>query len=533
MEQPKVCALHPGEKVVGVCSCCGRPVCSVCRGLYGYFCSEECKKRVKARATSAEAAKDRAEIAAFASDFAAKAQRALWVVTRVVLPAIVVILVAVCVYRGAKGQEGKEVWRFKSAQDQAFSPLAADPKRLYVGCGDGIVRAVDKSTGGLAWSFQADSGATESAPVLVGDLCLARSWKTLYALRAADGKLAWKRDLLKETEGHPVLGAGVLCLVEGLYRDPTAEELRASSSGEAFGGPALSKVRSGFVVRALSLKDGAELWKTERKGGAGRAGANLVIGGATVYASSTEVVKQEVRTLLLAYDAGTGAEKWNATVSGGDEGPGTFQATPKGVLVVTGKETYLILADGKEAWRVARAEHVWRPVVDGERVYCGEQATLAGLDLNSGTEIWRTALPLECGSRPSEVLLPGLLLVRTVKKDSGAVLCAVDTATGKVKWTLEQPGERLLLAGGLLLSLECCGVPSLPGTETVATRVAAVDPAQGAKLWQRSLNLYLQDCLADEKRLYLSSSSHERRISVSGIATVPGDNALSAIGIGR
>ena len=44
---PNTCKKHPGKKPVGKCNTCEKPICIQCRKEFGYFCSEECKSKIK------------------------------------------------------------------------------------------------------------------------------------------------------------------------------------------------------------------------------------------------------------------------------------------------------------------------------------------------------------------------------------------------------------------------------------------------------------------------------------------------------
>lgn len=44
---PNTCKKHPGKKSVGKCNTCGKHICIQCREEFGYFCSKECKSKIK------------------------------------------------------------------------------------------------------------------------------------------------------------------------------------------------------------------------------------------------------------------------------------------------------------------------------------------------------------------------------------------------------------------------------------------------------------------------------------------------------
>ena len=95
----------------------------------------------------------------------------------------------------------KQLWAFK-AEEGIHGTAAIADGRVFVGCDDGKLYALDFKTGKQIWSFKTED-IVESAPLVRdGKVYFGSSDCFVYALDAKDGKLLWKF----ETEDR-VLGA--------------------------------------------------------------------------------------------------------------------------------------------------------------------------------------------------------------------------------------------------------------------------------------------------------------------------------------
>ncbi len=95
----------------------------------------------------------------------------------------------------AIGQDGKEVWKFKTNGRIGSSPaLSCDESVIYFGSEDGYLYAVESSDGTQKWRYQT-SGAIISSPAIdaSGTVYVGSLDGYVYAVKK-DGTLAWKYD---------------------------------------------------------------------------------------------------------------------------------------------------------------------------------------------------------------------------------------------------------------------------------------------------------------------------------------------------
>jgi outer membrane protein assembly factor BamB len=171
-------------------------------------------------------------------------------------------------------------WTFVPGDAVSASPSVVNGK-VYVGSWDGFFYALDAGSGAVRWKFPVDC---DNAVVPVPPRCLApgqpppdryasdgglitssaavfhrvvyfASGKTVYALRAADGRLLWKRVLCGKPEESDC---------EADLSDPT----RIFSSPTIFNGKMLLGLTvngTGYrgAILALRLEDGATAWRFE------------------------------------------------------------------------------------------------------------------------------------------------------------------------------------------------------------------------------------------------------------------------------
>ncbi len=120
-------------------------------------------------------------------------------------------------YRGDASQTGRggslpdeaprERWSYDAGRGIRSSAVI-DSARVFVGCDDGRVLALDREDGTLVWEYTT-GGAVEAPPVLLGGLVIVGATDGLvYAFEAASGEVRWKAETdAKITGGATALGA--------------------------------------------------------------------------------------------------------------------------------------------------------------------------------------------------------------------------------------------------------------------------------------------------------------------------------------
>lgn len=177
------------------------------------------------------------------------------------------------------------------------SAAAAEGRMLFLSDGDGIVSAVDTSTGIDRWTF--DAGATViGAPALAaGNLLFGTVGGSLYCLKETDGSVVWQSEGLGEIAASPAVGTGRIYVGIGDGRVASYQIVDGASqwttnvdSGHIVRSPAIDEGRiyvttSGGVCVALDATDGHLIWSVRPGGGATTAPA---VSGSMVFVGTRD-----------------------------------------------------------------------------------------------------------------------------------------------------------------------------------------------------------------------------------------------------
>ena len=216
-------------------------------------------------------------------------------------------------------------------------PITASGRNVYVS-DEFQVHALDSTTGGLAWSFDAGD-VVESPPGASDGVVYFRSYSAAYALDESTGEQLWRYEVDAGGLGRaPFITDGVWALVDG-----------------------------GADVQALDAATGQPLWSYEPDR------VSFVSG-----VSSKGMVFLTGEEAFHALDAATGKEMWSL-----DAGWGLGEVTVvDGVLYANSLDGYLHTFDarmGQPIWSVEIGHHLGgmgKPYfVSGGVVYVGYQPT--------------------------------------------------------------------------------------------------------------------------------------------------------------
>ena len=212
---------------------------------------------------------------------------------------------------------------------------------------------------------------------------------------------------------------------------------------------------AGGVV-ALELATGAIRWRVP---------SAVPVRGAVALAGTT-LVLAPIDGTLLGLDAATGAERWRADVAGAS-------APPASALFAG-------------------------PTAEGDDVFVGGQRRLVAIDARTGAEQWAMdPIPAALAWVDFAVLAPvavgrGLVIGTFAREQSGLV--AVDRATGRVAWRVDESSAQPTAPGGTVdtLAVGIAGAPVIVGDTvyiaTSADEVAALEVDTGAVRWRTSLD---------------------------------------------
>ncbi|HMF84710.1 MAG TPA: PQQ-binding-like beta-propeller repeat protein [Acidimicrobiia bacterium] len=388
----------------------------------------------------------------------------------------------------------KQLWFF-NARDTVTATPAVVGGTVYVGDWSGNFYAIDLNTGRPRWTYQAHVHGTVYAGQIVSSAAVADvkggrtvffgGGKTLYALRADDGKLRWKHEVGRpgddkdpsEIESSPVVADRMVIF---------GTDVHNSGAGEPAG------------VTALDAATGRQRWTavtapTEGDGATGP-GCGDVWGSPSVDPASRLVF------------VGTG----NCTSS--PEGYGRFAEAIVALDLVSGavRWTYQPHHPNRDDLDFAGAPNLFDA---GGRALVGlgnKDATYYAVDRSTGDLAWRTQVTEPGIPRPDGNYSTGGFIGATAVADGVVVggtavggtpsLHALDAATGAIKW--QQPEAADTYASAAIVN----GVVFLGSTTDFTFR--AFDLQTGDVLWSKAL-----------------------RGGVAGGAAVVGDDVIAVAGI--
>jgi len=577
MSEMKKCELHPEENVNAQCSQCGRPICSLCRRQYGYFCSQECKQQVQQATQTLVEPESQKQYDAV--------QAKMTSVTKFVKGVffIAVVVAAVLIYLKATSKAGKVLWEFKPSRDKVLSSMVDKDGALYVACDDGKLYVLDKDTGLEKSSFTADASLAQMTPIVAGsNMCIVRDDKNIYGVNTDNSQLVWKKTIDGKFKKDLMHDGNNIYYVLDFYRDLTYEEIRERqqrqntkagdsmfSSMFSFGGKREKpKIKTATSIYAVDCLSGAELWtrSIDKKTSLGY----VTVKDDNLYLNKSELAEKKWKNVLLALDAQTGKGKWQAEISGGSLS--MIHPGGEGLLLVSQRKIYFISSAGEQVWSRDRGEQsFWNPVVVRDKVYYKENRnSLSCLSLDTGKKIW--IAELESFMSQPVVGSDGVFVTSVVEKQvkpsskkdiklpqykapdsetqelfdnftQGAadgssvrivpVLYALDNKTGAVRWMREELGGQVLCQGSKLFVVTSSSRMSiLDQTHFEINKICALDTRKGKVLWKYRHEGRVPYITADNEKVYFTSASGTIHFTGGGAETTR-ENIIYALSIGR
>lgn len=315
-----------------------------------------------------------------------------------------------------EGDDGTTEWTFRADDDLLTAPTV-DGGRVYVGCRDKRLYAIDAGSGAEQWRFET-GGRIDARPVAGdGRVFTTSADGDLHALDAASGQRSW---------------------VAGTYRTPQR-------------GPALGpkRVFAGVKHRAHEQAPWAYSLSGFDRGNGDRA---VRLDPPNAFSTPTVVgdtLYLDVRGQgVTAVDATTGRRRWTYEVAhrsvsrptvGGDAifvGAGKRDLYSYVHLLALERQT------GEKRWAFERQEEVpARPVVGDDYVYLANGEHVRAFDVDRGIVRWHTVLegePIHFANGGSPALDGGTLYVGGVAgPHRHGRLVALDARTGEPLWKFD------------------------------------------------------------------------------------------------
>jgi len=353
-------------------------------------------------------------------------------------------------------------WRVQTG-GMVQSSAALQEGALYIGSGDGLLYALDATTGAQRWRFRTGR-AVSSTPAVAGGLVFVGSRdNTFWAVDARTGEERWRFETGRDVAFPWGFESGDLYTSSPTWADGTLY----FGSGDGH-------------VYAVEPRSGKLRWRFAT---GGRVRSSPAVADGRVYVGSADGT-------LYALDAASGRERWRFETEGhvlesGEFGfdRRTIQASPAvadGLVFVGSRDGFLYAVDaatGKQVWRVDHRMS-WvntSPAIADGVVYAGssDERFLQAVDARTGRERWRVATERPVWSSPA---IAGDMVY--VGDGSGTVY-AVDRASGRERWR-HKAGRRIfsspVIANGLLyVGNDDGGIYAIRGSEAALLRAVFWD----------------------------------------------------------
>jgi outer membrane protein assembly factor BamB len=248
------------------------------------------------------------------------------------------------------------------------------------------------------------------------------------------------------------------------------------------------------TVYALDRATGAERWVVHLDGGS-------PIGP---WAADGRLYLIDGAGSPLALDAATGTVLWTAKTA--YDGPNEF-VIDHGTMYFGTSNGHLVAVDGStgtEAWNLRpkpSTEWVGNPAVADGKVLAGTSGGFVAVDAGTHQVVWTA----DTGGDQTGTASAnnGTAYIGSGPDATGSHARAFDLATGKLRWTADQPGLTFPIAGdGLVFS------------STMEGLVQALDPATGKVRWSIQLSGKIRPMAVASHVLYVPADTEHRLYAI-------------------
>lgn len=309
---------------------------------------------------------------------------------------------------------------------------------------------------------------------------------TLYALKAQDGSLRWKKNLPASIEGGLVVSDGstlyVLTVDAQNKTAVAADAVYAVNPSDGairwytpIGAQSLVlKVSNGVVytstfagdVLALNASDGSILWQTKLENG--EAAVQLISSG-VLYASVLENSPNASSGSLYALNAADGAVRWHAQLHG----------YPSAISIVDGQ-----------------LDTVARYAQEGaNEATLSTTSTFYALDASTGAQHWSYTGAVSTDMNMAGADADAVYLTIADSRSDSATVLALNAGNGSVRWQKSSP----YLYGSLLSN----------NTMYLALEggIAAISLLDGSPIWNIPLSIANFDSMGADGTLYVTAAT--------------------------
>ena len=257
----------------------------------------------------------------------------------------------------AVNTDGKIKWKYESNSPVEAPPMVYGNKVIF-GSADGLLKAVDKYSGKLIWSYKTDNQIAGSANVwLSGNkagIVVGSYDYFLHCVDPANGKSLWKVETENYVNGTPAIlnGKVVIGGCDGMIRvvDPLTGKQRDTIDIGVYiaASPALSGNFAYFgdydgTLYSVNMSAKKISWSIP---GSGESGAILAIPAV----SNNAVIVGGENKFITCYNAPDGKLRWKFLTNGRITGSAVITSTSVLFPSMDGNIFILAVADGKKLW---------------------------------------------------------------------------------------------------------------------------------------------------------------------------------------
>jgi outer membrane protein assembly factor BamB len=246
---------------------------------------------------------------------------------------------------------GAVLWHRRSSGQSASDPTVSGGSVYMSTLGDSTLRAYDRETGAVQWSFVGAGGM--GTPVVADNVLYVRgAYGVVYALDPSTGDEIWN------TPVGGAIFAQVPAVADGIVY------IGSSYEGKLY---------------AFDAETGDVAWTAD---------AGTYINSSAAVANGIVYVGSE-NDSLYAFDAKTGAPVWTAATGGNvDASP----AVADGIVYAGSADHNMHAFDaltGEELWVASASDYMWSPIVANRVVYVGSSDhNVYAFDALTGEKLW-------------------------------------------------------------------------------------------------------------------------------------------------
>jgi outer membrane protein assembly factor BamB len=257
----------------------------------------------------------------------------------------------------AVSTDSKIKWKYEAGSSVDAAPMVFDNK-VITGTSDGVLKAIDKFTGKLIWSYTTDNQIAGSANVWVigkkSGIVVGSYDYFLHSVDPETGKSLWKIETENYINGTPAILNGKIVFggCDGKIRsvDPLTGKQKDTIDIGVYiaSSPALTGDLAYFgdydgTKYCLNLKTKKIVWKIP---GSEETGAILAI---PAIGNNSVVIGSEDK-YLYCYNSSDGKLLWKFRTNGSITGSAVITSTKVLFAGMDGNIYILALADGKKLW---------------------------------------------------------------------------------------------------------------------------------------------------------------------------------------